>query len=565
MPNALIWLLRGLGSAALLAVAAALSGSVLYGLATGLAQTSRVAADPAPGAMEIVHVGARQWIILARTLGIGLLAAGCSVVLAIPAAYVIGIARSIHLRRLMLTLAAWPLLSPPCLIGYSWTLLGSRDGLSGRVLAALGWNSAQLAPLWAGWVQACWLWPIPAILLGLAYRRVGRPALRIAMLDAGVPKGFFRAALPAMRPTALAAAGLVMLLSLADMTIAPLLLAHVWTSEINTEVARAARLSGGVGYLLYRSWPMLLITAAMSALIVRSLRRRPADAAPAETDDTGSGGARSPWVVALCSAFVATLTFLPMAVFALELHWSRDTLSKSFSWAGYLSIEEAKASLIVAGVVGVLSLGIGLGAIGERDEPPRRRRARPILLFVLIGLALLPAPVIGRGLIDLLDRPFGIPREWGWHPYDDLPVAWVLGMIARFGFLPMLIVLSARRDCGNDSADQARLDGASPLTILTRIRVPELGGALLAGAVLAASLSLSELQVSAMLAPPRWGESVAVSVDQQVHFGRDARVVAMCVLLGLPGLLAAIVLPLLLAKADSPSRDPERSVAGGRR
>jgi len=546
MRNAVVQLLRGVGAAALGVTALPLLLILGYSAIMGLRPVSRNPSDVAPELVEVLSISARQWGVLGRTALIGLLATAFSFLLAIPATYAVGLSRSIHLRRAMLALVAWPLLAPPCIMGYSWTLLATQSTWPGRALAAIGWNSATLAPLWAAWMQANWLWPIPALILSIAYRRQGRPALRLALLDVPPHTAFMQAALPAMAGSVAAAAALVAMLSLGDMTIAPLILAHVWTGEMNTEVARAAQLDPGAGYLLWRSWPMILLVAALVAVLMRPLARLFGDAPAAETDDSGSGNTASRYSVALAAIFVTVLVLFPTAVFISELRQSPDSLSKAFSWAGYLFFDDAKASLLVAGICGLAAIGIGLASIRERFERRWRHRVTAWALGAMILLALLPAPTVGRGLIDLLDRPMGIPRDWHWHPYDDTPFAWILGMIARFGFVPMVIALSARRGCVEDAADQARLDGASGLTILARIRVPELAGPLLAGGILVFCLALSELQVSSMLIPPRFGGSVAVSVDQQVHFGRQTNVIAMCLLLSIPALIGAALAPILL-------------------
>jgi iron(III) transport system permease protein len=153
------------------------------------------------------------------------------------------------------------------------------------------------------------------------------------------------------------------------------------------------------------------------------------------------------------------------------------------------------------------SLGIGLlaatGAVAAAVAlawPARRggHRAMPALLLSAICLAM-PKPLVGLGIIELLNRPGIGALTW---LYDQSILApW----LAQFTVaLPpvVLILWHALRTIPSEVLDAAAVDGAGPLGQLWRIALPGRLPALALAWVVAMAVALGELGASILVVPP---------------------------------------------------------------
>lgn len=526
------WLVAGLTIApiALVVVVALWRGPVPQPLAP---------AAPVPAVRDVL--APPDWMAwsLVRTLAIGAMAAGFAFVIALPAGHALIHAVGRVRRAALAALIAWPLLAPPCIIAYAWTLLATQKTWLARFLVGvLGWNTHGMAPVVAAWIQAAWLWPIPALALAAAYRLRGRAAFRLALIDAAPGRAFRRAALPAMAGILAAAAAIVFLLSLGDATIAPLMLVRVWPTEMLEEVTRAHRYADPTRYVLWRSWPMLAVVALLGSIAYLGVRPLLRDSDRVPGGDLGDAAGHAARWTTPAVLLTTGVSLLPMIVLVCEL-WTAGTPMREALVGTAVYKNEWRATLITAALAAVAGAALGLLAITERSDAAWRRRMTGAITAALMVLAALPPVVLGRSLISAFDRDWGIPPSWNWQPYDDAPIAWLAGLVGRFGFLPMLLVWTARRAAGDETADAARVDGASRASVLAHVRLAQLARPLAAGALLLGCLALSELSVSSMVAPVRFGGSLAVTVDQQVHFGRQTETVATSLLLTVPAMAAA--------------------------
>ena len=87
--------------------------------------------------------------------------------------------------------------------------------------------------------------------------------------------------------------------------------------------------------------------------------------------------------------------------------------------------------------------------------------------------------------------------------------------------------------------EAARIAGAGPIRRLLGIVAPCLSGALAGGFVLAFVLAMRDLDAAILV--PAMNKTAILRVYNMVHFGRDAHVAALCLLL-----VFAVALPALL-------------------
>jgi ABC-type spermidine/putrescine transport system permease subunit II len=122
-----------------------------------------------------------------------------------------------------------------------------------------------------------------------------------------------------------------------------------------------------------------------------------------------------------------------------------------------------------------------------------------------------------------------------------LPIAWVLmAMVARS--LPANL------------AEQAAVDGADRWHTLQRILLPLLAPAA-AAAWLICSLLVATDTVAASMLQPAGFQVLAVSLLNQMHYGRDGDIVATCLMMLAMAAAAATVAALTLGKAASDRMD----------
>lgn len=535
------YLLRILGGAIVIMAAGPVLAALLGALVRGPAQAP-LGSAAASSARHTLSQSADAWWSLGRSLGIAAMATALAFALAMPAAFTLLHATRRWTRVGLAALIAWPLLAPPCVIAYAWTLLMTQDNaLSQWLVKTTAWHSPRMAPVVAAWIQANWLWPIPALVMTAAFTRSGRATMRMAILDTTPANAFLRAALPAMSAALLAAAAMTALLSLGDSAIAPLVLVRTWPGVMLEEAKSANRFADPTRFIIWRSWPMLGVLGAIGIALLLFAQRRLQTARLDDSDSLGDARPHGGVVTSLAASITALVSLSPTAILIAELATSR-TPWKSIWSSLLLNRREWQATLAVAALAGLCGLALGVIGLIRADNARSKGRLRAAALIALLLTAALPPVMIGHSLIRAFNFSFGIPANWKWQVYTHTPLAWLAGIVARFGCIPMLLAWWASRSAGRDGLDAARVNGASPTQVLAFVQIPAHGRTLAAGALLLACMALSEIAVSSLVTPVCFGGSLAFAVDQQVHFGRQPEVIAMTLLLVMPAVAAAALL-----------------------
>jgi len=184
-------------------------------------------------------------------------------------------------------------------------------------------------------------------------------------------------------------------------------------------------------------------------------------------------------------------------------------------------------------------IGVVLAALSAlaleflRTSPHRVLRAFGSIVLALAALALFAPPVLVGDVVLVTWTRF--------RPVSDSALIVGLSGALRFGLIACVLVLTAARFVAPDVAALARLERAGPLQVWWRVRVPLLRPALLAGALLVGVLAMTEVAASQMVNPPGAG-SLAVTLLNQIHFGRRANVIALCLhTLGVVAVVALLV------------------------
>ncbi len=178
------------------------------------------------------------------------------------------------------------------------------------------------------------------------------------------------------------------------------------------------------------------------------------------------------------------------------------------------------AAIGAAAATAALAVGVPLAwSLRTARRPPLLR------LFLIAGCLTVPGPLLGIGVIRLLNRPPGSPLAFLAPLYDSHFAPWLVQTVRA---LPLVTLLAwaALSSVSQAVLEAAAVDGAGWWGRLLRIALPQrwltLVGAWLVGFVIACG----ELPATVLVMPP--GPSgIAVHVFQLLHYGMDDRLAAI--------------------------------------
>jgi DNA-binding beta-propeller fold protein YncE len=121
------------------------------------------------------------------------------------------------------------------------------------------------------------------------------------------------------------------------------------------------------------------------------------------------------------------------------------------------------------------------------------------------------------------------------------PAIIVLGHVARFGFVAALLGRWASRRISGAWGDQRRMDGVQTLSRFIVGSGPRLWGAVVATGAIVGVLALSEIVVTAQVAPPARSQPLGISVLNAMHYQRPYTVMVASLALVATALFAALL------------------------
>lgn len=474
------------------------------------------------GAADLVLTRGRAAALarsLAWAVGVGVPAAA----LAWPAAWALRAARSAWAPLLLA-----PMLLPNYLAYAGWNLLRAPGGFLAGVVEDAIHRGATWAPLamgrafaWLGLVL--WVWPVAAVVLAIAARRLDRAVLDAIALEP-MP-GWRRAAfiVSATRWGWFAAAGCAALLTLASPV--PLHVANVPTYAVEVVWFSLDFHPFAERWRSWASaWPLVTVALAAGVAIAGPIAR----AASARTGDDAGDERHGVGAFAWCAA--AVVWSLSVAVPFMLLARDAGSLRAIANTARTIApaVASSAAWAAVAGAIAAL-VAVCVASIGSS----RRRAHRGIAACALaswLTAALLPGVLIGSAV----DAAYGrTPIVGG----SIMVVA--VGEVARFGFLGVLIGFVLARLQPRELADLRRLDGAEGARGWWRTAWPMQAGALAGAGLATAALAFHEVEAASQLQPPGLG-GLATLMLNFLHFARQSDLSAASVLLIAVGLAISI-------------------------
>ena len=451
-----------------------------------------------------------NWSLLANSLRVAGASTLLTLLLGLAVALVLSVSRP-ALRRVLVALTIAVLALPSFLVTNCWIdLLGANGAL--RLWIPLN----IFSPGGAVWILALLLWPIPALTIWSAWQKLEPihfeidPALRGTKL--------FRFLLwPAARRQIGWSAAVVFALALNNFAVPAILQVKVFTSEVwvqfntNLDALAALRLS----------WPLVAAPIVLLVLFrgneVPWPRASATDIAPALRRQLNGSFIFAASIVG--GAILLFSLLVPLAQLAAAPRTWRELLPALM--AGRTALLNSFASALSAAVI-ASSAGVLLARTGGMS-------CLWIFFFlpgVLLGVGALTA--FNHPIFDAVSRTFAIP---------------IAILVLRYGAIARSISRTAFAALDSDLFDIARLDGARGLTLFTRVVFPQIAGPISATAYVVYLLCLWDVETVLLVIPPG-GETLALRIFNLLHYGHNAHVNALCLLL-----LLLALLPLALLTA----------------
>ncbi len=414
-------------------------------------------------------------------------------------------------RRLLLAAAVAALVLPPFLAANCWIGLLGETGVWRR------WLPLNIYSLGGTvWILALLNWPIAFLFVSAAWQRVQTAQLETdPFLRGGALLRWLL--LPLARTALIQAAILTFVLTLNNFAVPAILQVKVFPAEVWVRF----NTTFDYGAALALSWPLVLAPLAL----VLCFRSR----ATSWSWQSSQAAARSfrrqlgaPWHWSGGMAAVFLVVF-SLGVPLWQLAGNRQTWHELWPAlaAGHSAVIHSAA---YAALTATLIVGLALMT---------RRMALGAALWLPFFM---PGVLLGIALIWIFNRR-GLEAI-----YQSAAIV-ILAYALRYAALGWNAVARALRATDRNLAAMARLEGATAWQTLRHVHWPQISAPLAAAWYVTWLLCLWDVETLVLIVPPG-GESLSLRVFNLLHYGHNAQVNALCLLL-----MALALFPLLLAAA----------------
>ena len=478
--------------------------------------------DPATSLMHVVSW--RRGVLLGHSLAF-------SLALAVAVAAIGTLAALTILRRrpnsaealqwLLLASVALPPTVPALAWGYAFTLFSRLTGVG----AAGNW-------LLAGVAQGMAMLPFATGIAFVALRTADPVLLDAARVAAAPARLLFGVALPLARPTLLAGAAFVFLLSLLDYTIPSVFGVNVYALEVFVAFSSTQRVADALWLSLPLMGCVVLMMTAVSGL-PRRLAQTAGDAAGRYGGTLPAGLEGLLGTAALLVVAALTVPLLAMVPALGDPAYLGRTMAASWPEARYTLLTSVAATLVA------LTL-----AVGPAVELARGGRPARIGWIVCLLPFLTPPALTGIGLVAL------------WSPIRALdvygtPLMTVAAEVARFTPVAVAILSAWLLRADATLIEAALVTGSSWRRVLSGVVLPLAAPGLAAAAGIAFALSLGEIGAT-LLVTPAGEATLTMKAYNYLHYGGSEAAAGLCLLL--MGLAAAgVALPVLALRSGRPT------------
>lgn len=454
-----------------------------------------------------------------------------ALLLALPVAWSLGRGRGWLASALWLVLPIC-LLMPSLVIAYGWK----------QVLRLAG---AEFEPKALGdvarciWSLATWLWPVPAIVIGMALRRSDSQIQQQALLDGAL----LRVMLRQLAGPIIASTAIVSLLAMQEFAVYEPTGISVVATEVRMVFETGAYSSpanpivqpmgSNTGALspdqparaaaaVATAMPLFLLILVL-ALIGWLGTRRMSAAEHVEIGVWPRGLDAPGFVVALGWLVVLIALAAPIGALGLSLKRSFDVVR---IWNEFYP--QLTGSIITALATGIIALILCLAA-----SP---RPSRGLLTFAVLSF-LVGGQMLAIALIRVYNRP------WLTWVYNGLPII-VMAYIGRFGWIALGAAAVTWSGSWRQLRQLAAIDGANAWQTARWVIWPLAWPIMGAAAMFVSILSLSEVPATVLIYPRR-PQVLIPTIMGWVHLQRDDAMIEASLLLTATVIFLGIIATLL--------------------
>ncbi|HOX39689.1 MAG TPA: ABC transporter permease subunit [Candidatus Brocadiia bacterium] len=453
----------------------------------------RAAGNPWPNRLRLFANGAK----------VALIAAAFSALLGIPAGFFVT-KTDVPGKRFWQFLWLPAFVIPPHIHGISWLgLLGS--GAKRGVLEAYVAGSNEF--LTAGWALSMPFAPLAAIIAAESFRRADpsqEAAGRLMRGAFGGPAVSCRLALPGIATGVL----LAFMLALSNFDVPGLMGLSVLQLEVFSRAAGEYDFAGAAESAL----PLMFAAAGGGIAVAFGFRKVLSEGSGKRKVHVYELGMFRWAAMAWCLALAITTIGIPAYALTRAAGGMKDFIP---------AVRMASPALVTSMLAGCAACAIALPAAVLITNGSRGAG--------IAGLSALCVSLVAPGLLAGLGLA-RIINAAGLQALAD--TRWILGVAsaARFAPVAVLLLSVARRQCGDNAFNAARLSGLGFARSLLKIGLPVLLPGIAASAALCFALSLGEVDASTLISPPG-ASTLPMRIFSMYHYGQDQLVASFSILL----------------------------------
>lgn len=467
-----------------------------------------------PSAIGSILIDARQLVLLGRSLVIALSATVVALVLGLPVAIILA-AKDLPLRRLFYFLVLIPVLIPSYVMAGAWIHLLSPTGSVNTMLTNIFGPSAGLtvhSTAGCAWCLGISFFPLIAVILTTGLSQMDSNLQDIARLSTNWFGVLRYSTLPQIRPHLLASVCLVMIFVLAQYGVPSLLGINTYPVEIFAQFSAFYNDTAAVATAL----PLIAVVIVLILFQQRIMRNHD------YVRITPSSETKSPVRINKAKYFAAAFLIVLLLVttivpFGSVLAYTRTPDQIWFVLRAHSS-DVINTSLLALSAA-VISTVIAY-PIGHYLAHSHNRFSRVIDALSWLPIAI-PGTIIGLGVVELANG-FSVLQK-GESFCGSLLFAYI-GMFTAFSI--RVFEASCRRADPN-LAEAAAVDCRRLSQRLWHIDLPTHSGAFAASLILVFVLVVGELNATILLIPPG-RETLAISIDNLLHYGANRTASALC-------------------------------------
>jgi iron(III) transport system permease protein len=268
------------------------------------------------------------------------------------------------------------------------------------------------------------------------------------------------------------------------------------------------------------------------------------------------------WIAAIvmsCIIFVTAGIPLGNLLYKAGIEVTMTEAGRVRRWSPMKAVEqiatapfEFRADLWLSANIGVAAATAALTIAVPLAWSMRRARRAPWIRLALLATCLtVPGPLLGVGVIHLLNRPADSSFAFLGALYDSNFAPWLVQTIRALP-LATLILWPALASVPQVMLDTAATEGSGWWGQLLRIALPQRWPAVAAAWLIGLAIAVGELAATVLVMPPEAGGATTISVRifQMLHYGVDDRAAAISLVMVMGiAILTGIAAVLLNRKA----------------